>query len=89
MNPFWSDRALPQQMDLGIRLCLRGLQVRVRYKLGKDISFLVEDLDSLIEQASENEAWAALSVLVFAHQAMVRDYPKRANHFYLITLGEH
>lgn len=80
---FWADRPLPDQMDLGIRLCLRGLQIGVMYKFGRETSFLIEDLTSLVEQASGNETWALVSVLVYANQAITRNKPQLANHLYL------
>ena len=80
---FWVDRPLPTQMDLGIRLCLRGLHIGVLYKFSKKVSFLIEDLASLIERASDNEAWALLSVLVSANQALVQNNLQLANHLYL------
>jgi hypothetical protein len=83
---FWADRPLPNQMDLGIRLCLRGLHIGVLHKFGKETTFLIEDLASLVEQVSENESWAILSVLVFANQAIARSNPQLANHLYLNTV---
>lgn len=82
----WSDRQLPNQMNLGIRLYLRGLQVAVRHNYNRDISYLVEDLDVLLKQASETEAWAVLGVTTITNSVLSLNDPMRANYYLLTAL---
>ncbi|MBP0021660.1 MAG: hypothetical protein J7647_29405 [Cyanobacteria bacterium SBLK] len=63
----WCEQPLPQQMDFELKVILRGLQISCRYKYGKSINFLVEDLDLLIESISEQEviyACATIAMLI-------------------------
>ena len=82
----WDSPPLPEQMDLGIRLYLRGLQVATRYKYNKDITYIVEDMDVLFEQASENEAWAVVGVTATTNLILVQEDLNRANHYLLKAL---
>jgi hypothetical protein len=86
LSSWCCNQPLPEQMDLGIRLSVRGLQVVVRHKYGKDTSYLVEDLNVLFGQASEREAWAIPGVV-----ANLSRYPDlvvstRANRYFLTAL---
>ncbi len=64
----WAESPLPLDMDLGIRLHLRGLQIALRRKWGLDVSAgLISDFTSLLAQATTDQAWALLGVLLVAH----------------------
>jgi hypothetical protein len=64
----WIESPLPQDMDLGIRLHLRGLQITLRRKWKMDIpSGLTSDFATLFAQATTDQAWALLGVLLVAH----------------------
>src|SRR5260370_36538806 len=55
-------------MDLGIRLHLRGLQIALRRKWGLDVSAgLISDFAALLAQATTDQAWALLGILLVAH----------------------
>jgi len=77
----WTGYTLPDQMDLGIRLYLSGLLVAVGHKYGKNISHVLENLDILLEQASEKEAWAVVGVAVVTNSVLARNDLNRANHY--------
>ncbi|WP_310425152.1 hypothetical protein [Chamaesiphon sp. VAR_48_metabat_135_sub] len=61
----WSQQPLPKQMDLGIRLLLRGVQISFSVKNRKSVSYLLNNLDSLIEDITIQEAGMAMAT--FAH----------------------
>ena len=64
----WAESPLPLDMDLGIRLHLRGLQIALRRKWGLDVSaVLISDFSALLTQATTDQAWALLGVLLVAH----------------------
>lgn len=48
----WSDMALPAEMELEIRIMIRGYQVALRGLLGEDIGYQFEDLLALTTQVS-------------------------------------
>jgi DNA replication protein DnaC len=75
----WASLPLPEQMDLGIRLLLRGLQIATRHKHDKDISYLIKDLDHLLEQASENEAASAVFATILTSSILGYNDPIHAN----------
>jgi hypothetical protein len=76
----WGSLPLPEQMDLGIRIFLRGLQIAARHKYGKSISYLVEDLDTLLEQASDKNAIGVLAAMMATNSVFDND-PIRANRY--------
>lgn len=82
----WCNLPLPTQISLGIRLVLRGLQVAVHHKYGRTIAYLVEDLNTLLQQASENEAWAVLLAAIVTNQVLAQEDPMRANQYLLAAL---
>jgi len=64
----WAESPLPQDMDLGIRLHLRGLQITLRRKWKMEIpTGLTSDFAALFEQTTTDQAWALLGVLLVAH----------------------
>jgi hypothetical protein len=48
----WKDLPLPSEMDLGLRIVLRGLQASVLIQRGESYEWAINDLHSLIRQPS-------------------------------------
>jgi len=61
----WSDQStpLPKEVDLGLKIALRGLQVCMMEKLGKGSEYLLDDLKSLSEQVTAMESWGLFSAV--------------------------
>ncbi len=83
----WSEQPLPEQMDLGIRLSIRGLQISARNKYQRDSSYIINDLDRLLEQATAQEA--AMIVALVAR--LISKCPDqvgfvRINRYFLVAL---
>lgn len=57
LSELWVEGKLPDAIEMTTRLYLRSLQISVRLQLGKDYLSLVGDLDALLNQASEKDAW--------------------------------
>ena len=57
----WGDMALPPEMELEIRIMIRGYQVAIRRLLGEDVQFQLDDLLALTKQVSGD--FGHLSVL--------------------------
>jgi hypothetical protein len=58
----WIDAPLPERMNLGMRIYLRGLQIALRRQRGKTTTFLERDLATLLTQAASREVWAVIGV---------------------------
>jgi len=70
--------ALPGAMPRDLRIVLRSTQITARRKHGRPVDPLLLDLDDLIADASETDAWA-VTVAAFAEsRAMRRGAPDRA-----------
>jgi len=55
---FWRDTELPEDIELGMRIALRGMQICVCEKRGYDTGYLVRDLHGLARAASKSDGWA-------------------------------
>ncbi|MBE9179333.1 hypothetical protein IQ268_12250 [Oculatella sp. LEGE 06141] len=77
----WSSSSLPEQMDLGTCILIRGFQIATRYKYGKPIGYLVEELDTLVEQAGEDNALEILGAVMATNLVFSKDNPQKANHY--------
>ncbi|GAH62984.1 unnamed protein product, partial [marine sediment metagenome] len=74
----WSDTELPDRIDLGLRIYIRTLQIALRDRYEKSVSYAVSDLHDLLGQASASEAWAVISAAVFASPVISRQDPVSA-----------
>jgi len=57
----WANAPLPAQMNLEVRLYLRGLQFDLQSTRGYDTAFIEEELKALLAQASTSETWGILA----------------------------
>ena len=60
----WSSTPLPDEMDLGIKIYLRMRQIAARHKHGLATSYLADDFEQLMNEATPAEAWAVLGAVV-------------------------
>jgi hypothetical protein len=58
LSLFWLDQELPKEINLGLRICLRSMQICICEKKAMDTSYLLTDLVELSQKSSEDEAWA-------------------------------
>jgi hypothetical protein len=86
LSAIWIHKSLPAQMDLSIRIFLRGLQIVVNHKYGKDILYLLGDLDSLIQKASEKEAFSIVAATLYVSMTVAQGDPVLANRYLLTSL---
>jgi len=64
---YWQDQELPKEINLGLRIYLRGMQICFAENMGKDTSYLLGDLDELSRMASKDDAtgiFGAASVIL-------------------------
>ncbi len=59
----WSSQLLPEQMDLYIRIMIRGFQIVLSVEYSLPISYLLDDCDRLIEQATDKESAILMGVV--------------------------
>ena len=67
----WGNTDLPESMDLGLRIFLRGLQVVTRRSHELDYAYALEDLKILSSKADKGEAWAAIGVVAIALEVVL------------------
>ncbi len=65
---YWASLPLPEEMELGTQIVLRGFQMAARRTRGLDIEFLKKDADRLVKRSSASEASALLLLIVNNHQ---------------------
>lgn len=86
LSAVWTHIPLPSEMDLSIRIVLRGLQAIVNYKNNKDISYISQDFDILIQQASEREAFAVTGAAMYMGMTFAQSNSVLANQYLLTSL---
>lgn len=60
ISEIWAGRLLSPEMNLDLRLAIRTSQVRARLQLGKSIDFVLGDLDALLSQAGDANAFSVM-----------------------------
>jgi len=53
----WMTQEIPQIVPLQLRISLRGYQIAVNQKLGRDVNFLISDLAKLAEEINPEHAF--------------------------------
>jgi uncharacterized protein YhfF len=71
ISAVWVDAPMPVEVDLGLRILVRGNQIRLHHRLRKPISWLLQDLDSLSRQASNADSWAIVGAAAATSEAAV------------------
>jgi hypothetical protein len=56
----WSRQPLPEQMDLGLRILIRGSQICIRVREREPVNDLLSSLDALVEQVTGQESVAMI-----------------------------
>ena len=62
----WADTQLPEQLGVGMRLCVRGYQLDAFSAHGRSTDFLLSDIDGLVEKAQEADGWGMASAALFS-----------------------
>jgi hypothetical protein len=79
----WRRSALPEDMDLQLKLQIRFLQTSLYNSLDEDITYLLEDLENIVEKAlqgSENMAVAAIWMSILYSKSN----PIKSAHYFKI-----
>lgn len=82
----WVGVPLPNELSLAMRLFLRGLQISVRHQYGKSTIHLIEDLNILLQQASEKDSWAVVGATLLVNPVLAENQPILANDNLKTTL---
>jgi hypothetical protein len=89
ISEIWSHDTLPVEIDINLRLFLRALQIGAFYKKGRDVSFLLEDFDRLIETPESPEVqWGRFMAASFLIIQFAFSKPSWANKYLLVALRE-
>jgi hypothetical protein len=77
----WATEALPAEMDLNLRLVIRGLQVAIFYRIGRAIDFVMADLERLLSQADSRHKLGAAAAVSHAVSAVASSCPTESNRW--------
>ncbi len=58
----WANQALPEEIDLDLRLIIRSLQLKINQKLNRKSDFILEDTKKLIREASKDEIYGVMII---------------------------
>ncbi len=87
----WAAESLPAEMDLNLRLMIRGLQVALFEKMGRGVEFVVADLEQLLAEADFRHKLGAAGAVSYAVSAVAVSRPTEANRFvrrYLVIAAQ-
>jgi tetratricopeptide (TPR) repeat protein len=82
----WADLPLPGEMDAGLRLLIRSLQISVLPRFGRRIDFILTDIDRLLEETTEEHGWAIAALGVYAVTSLAEADPDRALGYLRLAL---
>ena len=74
----WTDLPLPVEMDLNIRLIIRGLHIALFHKFEKPLDFLFGDFNALLAKATDSQRFGVAGAVSFIIMAAGRKYPMEA-----------
>lgn len=83
----WFNMPLPEQMNLDTRLLLRSIQIIVCERLGRNVNSLLENLDNLIEQVSEENTLGIMGTIFYAGMLRAEADLKAANRYFLKAMS--
>jgi HPt (histidine-containing phosphotransfer) domain-containing protein len=75
----WSQQPLSEQMDLGLRILIRGIQISIRVSHQKSVQYLLENLDNLMEQATIQESEVVIALVA----RLIKKCPNQVGFFRL------
>ena len=77
---FWSTKDLPVEMDLQTRILIRGSQAKLYHRFNRDPSFVLDDLDKLMLQITEDIGWVTWGIAMDIVPTYAKQDPMRCNH---------
>lgn len=73
----WSEKELPDEIPLSLKVYLRSLQIVSRLRWNLSVSFLIDDLFTLLPRIATEENWTLAVVAAVAGPAIVQADPSR------------
>ncbi len=86
ISNIWSDRPLPSSVDINLRLFLRALQIAAFDRRGREMSFLRDDFERLVQESKGEQRWGAFMAASFLTIHFAFTKPIWANRYLLIAL---
>ena len=86
ISEIWAHSPLPGQVDINLRLFLRALQIRTFYTRGKEVSYLLQDFETLALQSDADQHWGIFMAASFLAIAFAYSKPPWANRYLLMAL---
>jgi len=82
----WTSCPLPEVMPLSLRIHIRTLQAATRQAAGEPADYVLARLDSMLEEATEEEALAVVGAATLTNEALHQSDPRRANRYLRASL---
>ncbi|MFT9848077.1 hypothetical protein [Aneurinibacillus sp. REN35] len=83
----WADTSLPDQMDYETKLALRTKQIMVFQKMGKSITYLLQDLDCLLTSVEDSNSTVVFITMLYAASLHALDNAEKANTYLIHSLN--
>lgn len=74
----WWEAPIPDEVDLGLRIAIRSIQVRLARGHDKPVEVVARQLDELLDQVPAEGSWALLGAAVLAVPEVSREFPEYA-----------
>jgi len=73
----WASTSLPEKLDIGMQLCVRGYQLFVFSAHSRSVSFVLSDIDRLLGRATEDDGWGVATVAIYSAGHLASSDPDR------------
>jgi hypothetical protein len=75
---YWTTTPIPSEIDINVRLMIRGLHIGLFYKLEKPADFLVADFNELLSEATPDDRWGVAGAVSMIIVAAGRKQPRQS-----------
>jgi hypothetical protein len=82
----WWEAPIPDEVDLGVRIAIRSIQVRLARRHSRPIEVVARQLDALVDQVPAEASWALLGAAIMAAPEVSREFPEYALKWTLMAL---
>ena len=85
-NSFWTTSSLPNEMDLFLKSVIRYLQINILLQKKEDVDFLIDDLQTIVDEASRVGINMAHAGVLLSLQ-LAQKNPSKANEYLLLAIS--
>lgn len=74
----WWETPIPDEVDIGVRIALRSVQIRLARRHSRPVEVVARQLDALVDQVPAEASWALLGAAVMAAPEVSWQFPEYA-----------